>query len=560
MTRTSGQDTRSAAQIAELVIAAAGLGKPAEGGRFLELLASARGVRSVRPAAEHDDGRFTITVRHKRFLVELACPGERQWHGVTQRQRLEALLTLIGATGTATEMLGRAGASVLEFRADGWSALTDEAARLVGPVTHPMSLVDPRDKASALRAFATARLGAGRGRTVAVRVRTADHVNRLIRAVFLNLPAPEGGWVVLMRAEDVTRAWVLEAAFREPAAPAHAACLVAGGSLLSVNEAFMESFGVSGALDERSLLRAVAARCRDPETDYRHLVSLLGARRGCTRLGLAAGAVLRVERTPLYEREIELGACWWFRPDDERDNSGHDPADSAARQNRLVATVSHEFRTPLTALLSFAEMLSDPHTGPLTGDQRSAAEVITRNAGRLLRLVDDLLLLTRIEDRPVPMRFVEVDIAELVRTAVADRTRDAKGRRVKIGCAVADGPPVHGDPARLHQVLGNVLGNALKYGPDGGRIRVTARFASGHWNIELADSGMGIPPSEIARITAGFQRGSNAVSAGIAGSGLGLAVSRELVEAHGGELVIESVLGVGTTVRIVLPAERRRTS
>jgi signal transduction histidine kinase len=225
-------------------------------------------------------------------------------------------------------------------------------------------------------------------------------------------------------------------------------------------------------------------------------------------------------------------------------------------QDRVLSLISHEIRAPLTAMRSFAELLADERLGgELNETQRAAVKVIIRNAKRLLRLVDDLSLLTRLDDEPTPLVLEPLDVSELVRTAVVERMIDVESRRVSFVCDAGAGPPLLGDADRLRQVLDNVLGNAVKFGADDDAIRVTAKFADPVWTIEVADSGIGIPPEELPGIAGSFHRGSNAVSAGIAGSGLGLAISREVVERHGGTLRIESSLGAGTTVRITLPRQ-----
>ncbi|WAL63926.1 HAMP domain-containing sensor histidine kinase [Amycolatopsis cynarae] len=334
------------------------------------------------------------------------------------------------------------------------------------------------------------------------------------------------------------------------AAPAAALVIDRRGCLVFANGTFGELSGTGvrqwrGA-PEDAALKAIAARCRDEESAYRRLAAVRERGQGSEVLDLGANRVVST-REPLPGADSELGALWLFT----------EPPCPAAQQNHLLATVAHEFHTPLTALLSFAELLADARLGPLSVDQRSAAEAINRNAERLLRLVDDLLLLARLESRRLPLRFVEVDVPSLVRAAVVDRGPESAERGIELRCVTSAGPPIAGDPARLHQVLGNVLGNAVKYGAANSRVRVEAAYTEDRWTIEVADSGMGIPAEELDRITRGFERGSNAVLAGISGSGLGLAVSKELVESHGGTLELISVLDVGTTVRIVLPTDHR---
>jgi PAS domain S-box-containing protein len=459
-----------------------------------------------------------------------------------------------------------------------WSVLSEAVTPVLGyspdlvPSLEPLSVIDPRDKYPALRAFVRTRTGRCRECIVDLRVRSADGSTVVLETVFADLTGAPGVQAVVAYGIDVTEQRAERARFRALVMRLGGAALVVDerGGLVLANDAFTQLFGTQvggwGGEDCEAALCAVAARCRDPEIAHQHLVDLTSRRRRSTgRLDLVDGCILDLEQHPLAEEGIHLGSLWLFRDVTaevatraalERDSRA--AAFALERQNRLLATVSHEFRTPLTALLSFAELLADPRLGALNETQRSAIEVITRNTERLLRLVDDLLLLTRLESKQLPLRFSEVDVPELVRAAVADRALEARARHVEITCEADEGPPLLADTGRLHQVLGNVLSNALKFGAGGGSIQVSAEFSASAWAIETADSGIGIPPDDLVRITHSFERGSNAVDAGISGSGLGLAVCREVVELHGGTLSIASVLNVGTTVRIVLPVEGGR--
>ena len=232
------------------------------------------------------------------------------------------------------------------------------------------------------------------------------------------------------------------------------------------------------------------------------------------------------------------------------------PEPSLGTQAEMLATVSHELGTPLTTVLSFAELLADTR---LDSDGEAAVTAIVRNTRRLLVLVDDLLLLARLEKGRLPLRTGEVDVAQLVAESVDDRRWEAAMVRVTLDCAVLPGPPLTGDASRLQQVLDNILRNAIKFSAPGDVVRVSATRRDDCWVVEVADSGIGIPAAELGRITRGFQRGTNAISAGIPGSGPGLAVCSEVVELHGGTVAIESILEVGTTVRVSLPDARKPT-
>jgi PAS domain S-box-containing protein len=241
----------------------------------------------------------------------------------------------------------------------------------------------------------------------------------------------------------------------------------------------------------------------------------------------------------------------------QRDLEAHNAelAELAEMKNEFVAIVSHEMRSPLTAVVSFSHLLADPEQGPLAPRQLEFVEVIDRNAVRLLRLIDDLLLLTRIESGGLPLQLSIGSPAELVRTAVADHALAADAADVKLDCEVTEGPFAEYDEVRLHQVLSNVLGNALKFSVTGGTVRVRAHPApaGGGWAIEVADHGIGIPEVEIDKLFSPFVRGSNAGRRGVPGTGLGLVVSRAIIDMHGGTLAVQSAEGEGTTVRIHLP-------
>jgi signal transduction histidine kinase len=157
------------------------------------------------------------------------------------------------------------------------------------------------------------------------------------------------------------------------------------------------------------------------------------------------------------------------------------------------------------------------------------------------------------ENTRMPLRRGEVDVPALVSAAVTDRQLEATAAGIVLSREASDGPALTGDASRLGQVLGNLIRNAMKFSTSGGSVRVRAHHGEGRWTISVTDTGMGIPPAELASITTGFERGTNAIAAGIAGSGLGLAICRELVELHRGNMIIESTLNVGTEVRITLP-------
>lgn len=225
----------------------------------------------------------------------------------------------------------------------------------------------------------------------------------------------------------------------------------------------------------------------------------------------------------------------------------------ARLKNEFMAGVSHELRSPLTVIRSFAHLLADPAQGELGENQQRFVEVINRNATRMIRLIDDLMLLARIESGRLELLPAPGSPAALVETAVADHGPIAEQAGVELRCEAAPGPPAVFDEARLHQVLANVIGNAIKFSRPGAAVTVRAGAEPDGWRIVVADSGVGIPEPDLDAIFVPFTRGSNATSAGVPGNGLGLVVSKAIVDLHHGDLELASKESHGTTVTIRLP-------
>jgi two-component system, OmpR family, phosphate regulon sensor histidine kinase PhoR len=220
----------------------------------------------------------------------------------------------------------------------------------------------------------------------------------------------------------------------------------------------------------------------------------------------------------------------------------------------FVANVSHELRTPLTAIKGYLETLLD---GALDEPQhaRRFLETARRHADRLGRLVDDLLQLSDVETGKVALRLEPVEVDEVVATVTAMFEGQAGQKAVLLETDVPAGLEVHADRDRLVQILVNLVDNGVKYTPEHGRVVIAAARADGGLvAIDVTDTGIGIPSTDLPRITERFYRVDKARSRELGGTGLGLAIVKHLVQAHGGTLRIESDLGKGTTVRVILPA------
>jgi len=223
-------------------------------------------------------------------------------------------------------------------------------------------------------------------------------------------------------------------------------------------------------------------------------------------------------------------------------------------KGEFIALVSHELRTPLTSIRGYLELLlEDPELGELSQMQRDFLGVVDRNSDRLMRLVEDLLLTAQAEPGRLQLTASEVDLGLLAADCVSGCAPTAAARDIEL-VAVADGAPtISGDPTRLGQVLDNLVSNALKFTPPGGRIEVRA-FAHGEGaRIEVADSGTGIPADEQAHLFSRFFRTERAHRDAVTGAGLGLSITKALVEAHGGKISFDSAEGRGTTFRVDLP-------
>jgi len=262
------------------------------------------------------------------------------------------------------------------------------------------------------------------------------------------------------------------------------------------------------------------------------------------------GAVLFYGRDVTAQRQTERALRTA-----QRDLQEHNEAltELGRLKNEFVAGVSHELRSPLTVILSFTHLLADPAQGELGEGQQRFVEVINRHVERMIRLIDDLTLLARIEAGQLPLVPQVGSPTALVEIAVADYGPVAEQAGVELRCAVQPGPAAEFDEARLHQVLANVLGNAIKFSAAGGVVTVRAGAEADGWWLTVADSGIGIPEAELDGILTPFTRGTNAARAGVPGSGLGLVVSEAILTMHGGTLELESKEGHGTTATIRLP-------
>jgi signal transduction histidine kinase len=225
--------------------------------------------------------------------------------------------------------------------------------------------------------------------------------------------------------------------------------------------------------------------------------------------------------------------------------------ESERAKSELVSNVSHELRTPLASVLGFSDLMLKRDVDP--EERRRYLEVIRSESGRLATLLNDLLDLQRQELGVIELRVEDFDLNELLQVQMT--LYSAQSEVHELAFEPAPEPLfVRGDPDRLAQVVGNLLSNAIKYSPDGGRVEVSTALVRGDAWVWVRDSGLGIPRDQQEQLFTKFFRGEAARTRGIGGTGLGLVLARQIVEAHQGEIGFESDEGRGSTFWIRIPS------
>lgn len=219
----------------------------------------------------------------------------------------------------------------------------------------------------------------------------------------------------------------------------------------------------------------------------------------------------------------------------------------------LLATVSHELKTRLTSVRMAVHLLLDENLGGLNAKQTDLVLTAREDAERLYRIIEGLLDIGRIRSGNLKMRLQAMDAQELILNSVEAVRHAMQDKGLKLTCDLpADLPQVAADPSRVHLILANLLANALKYTPAGGSVKVTAARQEEGVRVAVADTGIGIPADDVPHVFERFFRGVREGEPG--GAGLGLAIAKEVVEAHGGTIGLESQIGEGTTVHFTLMA------
>jgi signal transduction histidine kinase len=230
-----------------------------------------------------------------------------------------------------------------------------------------------------------------------------------------------------------------------------------------------------------------------------------------------------------------------------------DEAEEANRtKSKFLASMSHELRTPLNSILNFSELVADGDLGPISAEQADALNEVVRNGEHLLSLINDILDLTKIEVGMMELLKERISLNPLLEGILSTGKGLAKDKAIQLESDLEpDLPLIIGDKRRIRQIFLNLISNAIKFTPQGS-VRLSAKRNNGHVLVSVQDTGVGIAPQEQELIFESFRQGSHGVEIA-GGTGLGLPITKFLVESHGGKLWLESAPGQGTTFYVQLP-------
>jgi PAS domain S-box-containing protein len=221
-------------------------------------------------------------------------------------------------------------------------------------------------------------------------------------------------------------------------------------------------------------------------------------------------------------------------------------------KNEFIQNVSHELRTPLGIIYGYAELLDRGELGELQPMHKEPLNIITRRVRMLRKMVDTLI--TILETDTQELKPEPVQLADLVQTLLTDFRVVAEQAGLTLKAEVAPNlPPVSGNPTHLHQVLDNLMSNAIKFTPAGGSVSLRLWQEGTDVMLEAADTGIGIPPDQLGRIFERFYQVDSNTTRRYSGTGLGLALVQDIVQAHGGQVTVQSTLGEGSTFQVRLP-------
>ncbi len=234
-------------------------------------------------------------------------------------------------------------------------------------------------------------------------------------------------------------------------------------------------------------------------------------------------------------------------------------------KSEFVSVASHELRTPLAAIKNAVQLILSGKTGEINPDQEKFLSMAERNINRLTNILNDLLNLSRIESGKVELKFQDTMMQEIIEMAASSLRPHADAKSIYIEVEVPELlPMIYGDREKIEQILTNLVGNAIKFTPEGGKIVISARPPShdqkdGHGDmvaVSVKDSGIGIPAEHLETVFEKFHQVESSIHRSVSGTGLGLAITKGLVEAHQGKILVESEVGKGSTFTFTLPVSQ----
>jgi PAS domain S-box-containing protein len=312
--------------------------------------------------------------------------------------------------------------------------------------------------------------------------------------------------------------------------------------------------------DDRERISAAIRACfesgTEVEYDFRAIVN------GRTRWIYDRSQLTRnAAGSPAYFTGACLDVTERKRIEDEANAALHLAKVGAETANHLksefLAHMSHELRTPLNAIIGFSDLIMRSMFGPLDERYRGYAADIFNSGTHLLTLINEVLDLSKLEAKQAELHEEDVDLAAIIQSCTHLVEPQAKGAKVQLLNVIDSNVPlIRADDRRMRQIVINLLSNAVKFTPEGGQVCVSVALANGGVAIAVKDTGIGMAPDQIPTALEPFQQLDSKISRRYEGTGLGLPLTKHLVELHDGSLTIESKLDIGTTVTCFLPRER----
>ncbi len=223
-------------------------------------------------------------------------------------------------------------------------------------------------------------------------------------------------------------------------------------------------------------------------------------------------------------------------------------------KSEFLAHMSHELRTPLNVIIGFSELMLDGVPGEINNEQRQCLDDVLSSGKHLLDLINEVLDLAKIESGTLKLRLADITLTDVLEELTRTMTPILAPRKQSLDIEVEEGlPPVHADKGKLRQVLLNLLSNATKFTPDGGKLRIEAVRKDHSCQVSVVDNGIGIKKEDQKRLFEPFHQLDNPLSGEKGGTGLGLAVVKQIIEKHGGKIWMESEYGKGSRFTFTLP-------